>query len=228
MLPVGNFRLPRARNRTRSAMTADHWQTKENAEFLRQLGFYHGLMRLNSGRAALKDITFSDGTIEFDVNTIGRGMPGIAFRQQDENNFELLYLRPDPSCPAFRACMQYTPQTHGVFALGLFSAISNAGSAPGERVEPHQNGRIRPPDECFRERCAIAHTGGRQVGGGCDERRPAPAGASHFRKHGDHSRCGGGSFSGARQRSAGWGPWTGPELASLDVFRAAERQGPHV
>src|SRR5215467_6848541 len=74
-------------------MTADHWQTKENAEFLRQLGFYHGLMRLNSGDAVLKGIAFSDGTIEFDVNTIGRGAPGIAFRQQDENNFELLYLR---------------------------------------------------------------------------------------------------------------------------------------
>ena len=67
-------------------MTADHWQTKENAEFLRQLGFYHGLMRLNSGDAVLKGITFSDGTIEFDVNTIGRGAPGIAFRQQDDGN----------------------------------------------------------------------------------------------------------------------------------------------
>ena len=78
------------------AMTSERWQTKENAEFLRELGFYHGLMRLNSGRAILKDITFSDGTIEFDVNTMGRGMPGIAFRRQDENNFELLYLRPDP------------------------------------------------------------------------------------------------------------------------------------
>jgi hypothetical protein len=102
------------------AMTAEHWQAKENAEFLRQLGFYHGLMRLNSGNAVLKDITFSDGTIEFDVNTIGRGMPGIAFRRPDENNFELLYLRPDPSCPAFRACMQYAPQTHGVMLWDLF------------------------------------------------------------------------------------------------------------
>jgi hypothetical protein len=101
-------------------MTADHWQTKENAEFLRQLGFFHGLMRLNSGNAVLKGITFSDGTIEFDVNTIGRGMPGIAFRQQDEKNFELLYLRPDPACPAFRACMQYAPQTHGVMLWDLF------------------------------------------------------------------------------------------------------------
>jgi len=102
------------------AMTAERWQTKENAEFLRQLGFYHGLMRLNSGNAVLKDITFSDGTIEFDVNTVGRGAPGIAFRQQDEGNFELLYLRPDPSCPAFRACMQYAPQTHGVLLWDLF------------------------------------------------------------------------------------------------------------
>jgi len=102
------------------SMTADLWQTKENAEFLRQLGFYHGLMRLNSGDAVLKGIMFSDGTIEFDVNTIGRGAPGIAFRQQDDSNFELLYLRPDPACPAFRACIQYAPQTHGVLLWDLF------------------------------------------------------------------------------------------------------------
>ena len=79
------------------SMTADRWEAKENAEFLRQLGFYHGLMRLNSGNAVLKGTTFTDGTIEFDVNTIGRGSPGIAFRQRDDDNFELLYLRPDPA-----------------------------------------------------------------------------------------------------------------------------------
>jgi hypothetical protein len=77
-------------------------------------------MRLNSGNAVLKDFTFGDGTIEFDVLTIGRGAPGIAFRQQDEANFELLYLRPDPACPAFRACIQYAPQTHGVLLWDLF------------------------------------------------------------------------------------------------------------
>ena len=102
------------------SMTAEHWQTKENAEFLRELGFYHGLLRLNSGTALLKDVSFSDGTVEFDINTIGRGMPGIAFRQQDDRNFELLYLRPDPNCPAFRACIQYAPQTHGVTLWDLF------------------------------------------------------------------------------------------------------------
>src|SRR3954447_3811252 len=102
------------------AMTADHWQAKENAEFLRELGFYHGLLRLNSGDAVLRGIAFSDGTIEFDVDVIGRGMPGIAFREQDEKNFELLYLRPDPACPAFRACIQYAPETHGVMLWDLF------------------------------------------------------------------------------------------------------------
>jgi len=107
------------------AMTADTWQVKENAEFLRQLGFFHGLMRLNSGNAVLKGITFSDGTIEFDVNTIGRGAPGIAFRQRDEDSFELLYLRPDPNCPAFRACIQYAPQTHGVLLWDLFPQYQN-------------------------------------------------------------------------------------------------------
>jgi len=107
------------------AMTADHWQTKENAEFLRQLGFLHGLMRLNSGNAVLKGVTFSDGTIEFDVNTIGRGAPGIAFRQQDDDDFELVYLRPDPNCPAFKACIQYTPETHGVLLWDLFPQYEN-------------------------------------------------------------------------------------------------------
>jgi hypothetical protein len=101
-------------------MTTDRWLAKENAEFLRQLGFYHGLMRLNSGDAMLKGITFTNGTIEFDVNTIGRGSPGIAFRQQDDSNFELLYLRPDPACPAYRACIQYAPQTHGVLLWDLY------------------------------------------------------------------------------------------------------------
>ena len=106
-------------------MTADQWQTKENAEFLRQLGFFRGLMRLNSGSAVLKGVTFSNGTIEFDVNTIGRGAPGIAFRQQDDDDFELLYLRPDPNCPAFRACIQYAPQTHGVLLWDLFPQYEN-------------------------------------------------------------------------------------------------------
>ncbi len=56
---------------------------------------------------------------------VGRGMPGIGFRQQDQDNFEMLYLRPDPNCPAFRACIQYAPQTHGVLLWDFFPQYEN-------------------------------------------------------------------------------------------------------
>ena len=88
-------------------------------------GFLSRLDAAEQRRCGIKGITFSNGTIEFDVNTIGRGAPGIAFRQQDEGNFELLYLRPDPNCPAFRACIQYAPQTHGVLLWDLFPQYEN-------------------------------------------------------------------------------------------------------
>src|SRR5262245_47301201 len=143
-------------------MTADHWETKENAEFLRQLGFYRGLMRLNSGNAVLKGTTFSDGTIEFDVNTIGRGSPGIAFRQQDNDNFELLYLRPDPACPGFSSLHAVRAPDAWRPALGSLSAISNTGTAPRKRVESHQDDCVRSADERVRERCLDANTAGRQ------------------------------------------------------------------
>jgi hypothetical protein len=101
-------------------MRAEHWRGGDNVEFPYALGFPRGLMRLNSGNATLKGIDFSDGTIEFDVKPVGRGMPGIIFRQQDEATYELFYLRPDPDCPAFVACLQYAPQTHGVMLWDLF------------------------------------------------------------------------------------------------------------
>jgi hypothetical protein len=68
------------------------WQTKEHAEFPPAAGSYHGLMPTEQRRCGLKGITFSNGAIEFDVNAIGPGAPGIAFRQQDEGNFELYTL----------------------------------------------------------------------------------------------------------------------------------------
>ncbi len=51
------FALPIARGAepVRIAMTAEHWQAAENAEFLQTQGFRGGLMRLNSGNATLFD-----------------------------------------------------------------------------------------------------------------------------------------------------------------------------
>ena len=109
-------------------MTAEHWRAGENAEFLQTLGFPRGLMRLNSGNAVLKDVAFADGTIEFDVKPVGRGAPGVIFRQHDEGNYELFYLRPDPDCPAYIACLQYAPETHGVLLWDFFPQYES--SAP--------------------------------------------------------------------------------------------------
>ena len=159
------------------AMTADHWQTKESAEFLKQLGFYRGLIRLNSGTAALKDVTFSNGTIEFDVNTIGRDMPGIAFRQQDDRNFELLYLRPDPSCPAFQACIQYAPHTHGVTLWDLFPRYQTRAPLRENgwnHIKMVVSGRRM---NVFVNDSHIPHLEVDRMEGGFADRRPTPAGA---------------------------------------------------
>lgn len=107
-------------------MTAESWQAKENAEFVRQLGFYRGLLRLNSGVALLKGVAFAEGTIEFDVNTISRGSPGIAFGAQDDDNFELFYLRPDPACPAYQACISMR-HAHMGFCYGTSFRIIRRG-----------------------------------------------------------------------------------------------------
>lgn len=63
--------------------------------------------------AALKDLTFSNGTIAFDVKAIGEDMPGIRFRQRDANTAEEFYIRVEADCPAAQDCLQYTPVTHG-------------------------------------------------------------------------------------------------------------------
>jgi hypothetical protein len=52
-------------------------------------------IRLTDGRIVLKDSTFLDGTIEFDMmlaNT--RYFPGFGFRMLDNSSFEDVYLRP--------------------------------------------------------------------------------------------------------------------------------------
>ena len=91
------------------------------------------MKRLNSGDAVLKGITFSDGTIKFDVNTIGRGVPGIAFRQQDEGNLQLFYLKPDPSCPALQACIQYDPRLMGSYCGTSFRNIKRELRKNGDK-----------------------------------------------------------------------------------------------
>ena len=55
----------------------------------------------------------------------GGAHPESPFVSKTTKTFELLYLRPDPNCPAFRACIQYAPQTHGVLLWDLFPQYEN-------------------------------------------------------------------------------------------------------
>ena len=205
-------------------MSADHWQTKENAEFLRELGFFHGLMRLNSGDAVLKDTTFSDGTIEFDVNTVGprrtrNSLPSARREITSNSSISGLML----NCPAFRACIQYAPQTHGVLLWDFYPQYENRAPlrengwnhikmvVSGRRMNVFVNDATSPTLE-------VGGLEGDAIKGGLRLQGPGT-----FRKPRHYSRCRGWSFSRAGHRSARERPWPVSQLASLRVFRAAQR-----
>ncbi|GAB4052933.1 LamG domain-containing protein [Spirosoma litoris] len=69
-------------------------------------------IRLTDGRITLKDNTFKNGIIEFDITlSPDRDFPGFGFRIQDKDEFEHIYLRPhrvgNPDA------IQYIPVFHG-------------------------------------------------------------------------------------------------------------------
>jgi len=74
-----------------------------------------GVLTVKHGGAILRDTTFSDGTIEFDVREEAgnEGIPGVWFRRRDAQVAENVYLRPDSPCPQSIECIQYAPVSHG-------------------------------------------------------------------------------------------------------------------
>ena len=48
------------------------------------------------------------------------GILGLRFRQQDKDNAEALYFRPQKACNTSPDCMQYMPLDHGAFEWDLF------------------------------------------------------------------------------------------------------------
>ena len=74
---------------------------------------------LQAGRATLRDVSFLNGIIEFDIYLAKRrGFPGILFRMQDNINYEEFYLRPHQS--GNPDAMQYTPVFNGLSAWQLY------------------------------------------------------------------------------------------------------------
>ncbi len=74
---------------------------------------------LQAGRASLKDVSFLNGIIEFDIYLAKRrGFPGILFRMQDDTNYEEFYVRPHQS--GNPDAMQYTPVFNGLAGWQLY------------------------------------------------------------------------------------------------------------
>jgi hypothetical protein len=83
---------------------------------------------IDNGVALLRDSSFGDGTIEFDVALHGHAsFAGIAFRALSENDYELIYLRPHLSRRL--DALQYTPIFNGGEAWQLYSGPGYTGEA---------------------------------------------------------------------------------------------------
>ena len=79
-----------------------------------------------TGMAVLRDVTFRDGTIEFDVwapdtrLTGGRAYPGVLFRMRPGDEAERIYIRPHRA-GLYADAVQYTPVFNGLAGWQLYN-----------------------------------------------------------------------------------------------------------
>jgi hypothetical protein len=104
-------------------MTSSHWHTvsdKADVKYVKQEGFPEGIIVLKSGELALNDLSFRDGTIEFDMKPLAEDIPGIRFRQRDRQNAEEFYIRSMSDCRAENDCIQYSPVINGFMLWNVY------------------------------------------------------------------------------------------------------------
>jgi hypothetical protein len=113
------------------SMTASHWHPvsdKPDVQYMMKEGFPDGIIVLKSGDLALNDLSFRDGTIEFDMKPLAEDIPGIRFRQRDHQNGEEFYIRSLPDCRAENDCIQYSPVINGFMLWNVYP--ENQSRAP--------------------------------------------------------------------------------------------------
>jgi hypothetical protein len=107
-------------------MSSDRWDVAGETRFVEQDG--RQAVRLGSApgqpprgaQANLRGVTFSTGTVEFDVLAEGRyDFAGLAFRQRDDGNGETFYIRPHQN--GNPDSTQYTPVVNGSLAWQIFT-----------------------------------------------------------------------------------------------------------
>lgn len=83
-------------------------------------------LNLTKGFARLKNTSFENGIIEFDIAVPQkRSFPGIGFRGQDDNNYEEFYIRPHQS--GNPDATQYTPVFNGLAGWQLYHGEGYSG-----------------------------------------------------------------------------------------------------
>ena len=100
------------------AFNEENWEVKAKAFVLEN---YKGkdAIYIQQGEAILKDYEFLNGTIEYDVFLTERqGFPGVSFRQFDEENGEIFFLRPHLSGKP--DANQAAPIVNGLVAWQLY------------------------------------------------------------------------------------------------------------
>jgi hypothetical protein len=83
---------------------------------------------LYRGSAELRDVDFTDGTIEFDIALLGNpSFAGVRFRVNDADDGELIYLRPQKSRQL--DALQYAPFFQGVECWQLYNGDGYTAAA---------------------------------------------------------------------------------------------------
>ncbi len=145
-------------------MTADRWTiTAGNVNFIDYMGkpsielkAGNYAQHVKTGAVVLKDVSFRNGTIEYDVYATSSMGAGFIFHRADDTNYEMFYLRPRPKCEEAPDCIQYAPQTHSVLLWDVFPQYQ--GPAPlhpdgwnhvklvvsGKRMNIYINGASQP------------------------------------------------------------------------------------
>ena len=115
--------------------TPDRWALGEGITVLEHRGVQAIRIPQSQNRveALLKDVTFTSGTIEFDVEGTHPMGPAIAFRRRDPRDLEMFYLRGRPTCPTEVDCVQYAPFVKGVLLWDILPELqAPARYVPGQ------------------------------------------------------------------------------------------------
>ncbi|MEM7367988.1 MAG: hypothetical protein AAF587_05265 [Bacteroidota bacterium] len=107
-----------AQNRTQVSFNSDAWEVNAAQH---EFKTYKGKpsLYLQGGLARLKQASFTNGTIDFDLNVEeGRKFIGVHFRIQGPGNYEEFYIRPHQS--GNPDAMQYTPVINGLAGWQLY------------------------------------------------------------------------------------------------------------